>query len=109
MSEDEAADPLDQGTQPPFKRQREEVGSGTGLPLGGGLVSNSNRGGRPAARNYRCPACDGEFNSWDKVISNPKEAGGIDLTRQAANRKAVCPFCGLERRSYEPEKSDGGE
>jgi len=40
--------------------------------------------------NYTCPKCGGGFDVWDK-----KDDGLDEID--------VCPFCGLERRSYEPE------
>jgi predicted RNA-binding Zn-ribbon protein involved in translation (DUF1610 family) len=48
---------------------------------------------RSDGRGYKCPNCDGEFDSWDSTMKN-RSRGMAD----------VCPFCGLERHEYE-----GGE
>ena len=49
---------------------------------------NSSRRTVTDARNYKCPECGGEFNTWEKDISRSK----------------VCPFCGLEKKQYDPEE-----
>lgn len=76
-----------------FQRQRENkqpitnvTGRKTNI-LGGGGNSRTVK-----ARNYKCPACGGEFQTWDKrLVNGPK-------------RSEVCPFCNLERGQYDPDE-----
>lgn len=42
------------------------------------------------ARSYKCPRCGGEFNSWERRISN------------GPSKTEHCPFCNLEKGEYEP-------
>lgn len=48
---------------------------------------------KASPRNFKCPKCGGEFNSWDT-----KTLGGSDF---------ICPFCGLERGDYKVQDEEG--
>jgi len=49
-------------------------------------------------RSFKCPNCQGDINSWSKESKS---------VTQRKSEKAKCPFCGLEKYSYEPdEQSD---
>lgn len=46
---------------------------------------------KSTVRNYKCPKCEGEFNSWDQ--------DKLSLTDDSE----TCPFCGLEKGQYNPD------
>lgn len=65
------------------------------------VPTHTNKG----ARNYKCPVCGGEFNSWETKYYKYDGKGNI---RESMSRSGVekdhCPFCGLEKMEY---KEDG--
>jgi len=57
------------------------------------------------ARSYKCPNCEGEFNSWRKKYMNAKgdwvdSQYIIGSTRSTDTRK-FCPFCDMKRGNYD--------
>lgn len=56
------------------------------------ILENSRSSEPVRSRNYRCPKCSGEFNSWDIGDGYP--------------RKYLCPFCGSVRNEYDNEEDE---
>lgn len=46
---------------------------------------------RKDTRNYKCPRCGGEFNTFSS---------------ERVSRTKKCPFCGLEKFSFEEENDE---
>jgi predicted RNA-binding Zn-ribbon protein involved in translation (DUF1610 family) len=61
-----------------------------------------------SARNFKCPVCGGEFNSWETRFY---KLDGKGNKRESMTRSGIekehCPFCGLEKMEYDKEQQDG--
>lgn len=80
--------------------------SGTGLLSGfenTTVPTSSNTG----ARNYKCPRCGGEFNSWE---TKHYKYDGDGHRTEAITRTGFgidhCPFCGLEKMKYDKDNDE---
>jgi len=58
-------------------------------------------------RNYKCPRCGGEFNSWETKYY---KYDGDGNRREAVTRTGFgidhCPFCGLEKMKYNEDSDE---
>lgn len=61
------------------------------------------------ARRYKCPKCEGEFNSWNSTwyhINNPDELmykrniAGNPKHSSEYKKVLVCPFCETQQGDY---------
>lgn len=62
------------------------------------------------ARDYKCPSCGGEFNSWLKKYKQrnnvwlaKEDYPGSTMEKPTRN---FCPFCNMERGEYEGDNNE---